>query len=179
MTAIVQNGDPVLRAIAPSVPEELFGTPALQDMIDRMAAALDAEKDGVAIAAPQVGISYRIFLIRYDRITPRPEGAPRGPVELGVYINPQFVRSSRKREEMDEGCLSVRGIYGRTVRHVQATVEARTVDGSYFERGGGGVLAQAFQHESDHLDGVLFIDHAVSLSEVDPHERSTSHEHVD
>ena len=61
---------------------------------------------------------------------------------------------------MEEGCLSVRGTYGKTYRHERATVRARDAEGKPFERGGGGLLAQVFQHETDHLNGILFIDHA-------------------
>ena len=67
---------------------------------------------------------------------------------------------------MDEGCLSVHGIYGTALRHERATVRARNFDGSKFERGGGGLLAQIFQHETDHLNGTLFIDHAEHLIEI-------------
>jgi peptide deformylase len=68
---------------------------------------------------------------------------------------------------MDEGCLSVRGIYGKTMRHERATVKARDKQGISFERGGGGILAQIFQHETDHLNGILFIDHATHTKEAD------------
>ncbi len=172
MKSIVQNGDPVLRAEAALVEEAEFGTKALiaevQDMID----ALDAEQDGVALAAPQIGISKRIFIVRYDRLHPAPEGSP-VPADIGIFINPEFMRVSRRREVMDEGCLSVRGMYGKTYRHERATVRARTVDGARFERGGGGILAQVFQHEIDHLDGILFIDDAVDTYESS---RTTSRE---
>ena len=159
MVEIVQNGDPVLRDTAVSVTEDMFGSEKLSKIVADMAEALDSQKDGVAIAAPQIGISLRIFLVRYDRAAePSPEGPL--PVEIGVYINPRFVKASRRREEMDEGCLSVRGYYGKTLRHQRATIEARDEQGRKFERGAGGLLAQIFQHEYDHLDGVLFIDHA-------------------
>ena len=171
---ILQNGDPILREVALPVPEELFGTPELDQIITDMADTLDEQLDGVAIAAPQIGISYRIFLVRYDRtLPPTPENAspveaPATPSpEVGVFINPKFVRSSRRRDEVDEGCLSVRGNYGTTLRHERATVQARRADGSRFERGGGGLLAQIFQHETDHLDGILFIDHAINLTGSD------------
>jgi peptide deformylase len=176
---ILQDGDPILDAIAQPVPEELFGTDELAYMITDMADTLDQQSDGVAIAAPQIGIPYRIFLVRYDRTIPPPidsneqiivEKTERGKEiyraetpEIGVFINPQFINSSRKRVEMDEGCLSVRGIYGTTFRHERATMRARAANGKVFERGGGGLLAQIFQHECDHLDGILFIDHAVDL----------------
>jgi len=167
MSVIVQDGEPVLRKISAPVPEELFGTDELRRIVDDMATTLDGQLDGVAIAAPQIGIPYRIFLVRYDRtILPTPDGEPDHATDIGVYINPEFVKSSRRRLEMDEGCLSVRGIYGKTQRHERATVRARDVDGVSFERGGGGLLAQIFQHETDHLNGILFIDHATDLVEV-------------
>lgn len=159
MSHIVQDGDPVLRTIAAPVAEDEFGTPALQALVDDMAKLLDAQPDGVALAAPQVGVSKRLFIVRYDRLVSANEEPPAGPA-LGVYINPEFLKASRRRVEMDEGCLSVRGIYGKTLRHERATVRARAIDGSTFERGGGGILAQIFQHETDHLNGILFTDHA-------------------
>lgn len=159
MRAIVQDGDPVLRQSAQAVDPALFGSETLAKDIKDMEEALDAEPDGVALAAPQVGISKRIFIVRYDRMRPTRAEGPEVP-ERGVFINPEFVKSSRRMEEMDEGCLSVRGIYGKTFRHERATVRAYDASGRKFERGGGGILAQAFQHEIDHLDGMLFIDHA-------------------
>lgn len=164
MTPIVQDGDPVLRKIAEPVPASLFGSAELTAIINDMVESLDAQPDGVALAAPQIGIPYRIFIVRYDRIMP-PEEPPL-PADVGVYINPEFLRSAKRRVEMDEGCLSVRGIYGKTKRHDRATVRAYTADGTAFERGGGGILAQIFQHETDHLNGILFIDHATDLVEV-------------
>jgi peptide deformylase len=141
------------------MPAEEFGTPALQDLIDDMARTLDAEPDGVALAAPQVGVSKRLFIVRYDRLVSSEEAAAMG-TQLGVYINPEFIKSSRRQVEMDEGCLSVRGIYGKTIRHDRATLRAYDANGKKFERGGGGILAQVFQHETNHLDGILFTDHA-------------------
>lgn len=171
MKPIVQNGDPVLRETAAPVADGEFGTPSLNGILKDMAEALDAERDGVAIAAPQVGISKRIFLVRYDRLHAPPEGAELSP-DLGVYINPAFVRASRKRDIMDEGCLSVRGTYGKTYRHERATVRAQDAQGAWFERGGGGILAQVFQHETDHLDGILFIDGALETYEATPESRA-------
>lgn len=172
MKEIVQDGTPVLRQIAEPVPEEMFGTPELAAIIKDMEKALEPELEGVALAAPQIGIPYRIFVVRKDRTEPpQPlnedgtEPAPREAVNE-VYINPEIVKTSRRRAHMDEGCLSVRGIYGTTTRHERATVRARHADGSRFERGGGGLMAQIFQHEIDHLNGILFIDHAEHLIEV-------------
>ncbi|MES2225299.1 MAG: peptide deformylase [Patescibacteria group bacterium] len=176
MKTIVQDGDPVLRNASPDVSEEMFGSKELTSIVSDMVDALHAEQDGVAIAAPQIGVSLRIFVVRYDRLYPPPPEGPLPP-DIGVYINPVFVRASRRREEMDEGCLSVRGIYGKTYRYVRATVRARDIDGRAFERGGGGVLAQVFQHEIDHLDGVLFTDHAIDLYELKRGEERHTIEH--
>jgi peptide deformylase len=162
-------GDRVLRDVSVEVPEHIFNTPELEEILLRMKEALESEKDGVALAAPQIGISYRIFIVRYDRLMTPPEKPEESEVrvqpDIGVFINPEFVNISRKREEMDEGCLSVRGIYGKTYRHIRATVQAQDFLGNYFERGGGGILSQVFQHETDHLNGILFIDHALELHE--------------
>ncbi|MBU6323384.1 MAG: peptide deformylase [Patescibacteria group bacterium] len=172
MTDIVQKNDPVLRKIAKPVPEKLFGTPELAGIIADMERALDAEADGVALAAPQIGVSYRIFIVRYDRtLPPVPEGEEVRTPDVGVYINPEFVRTSRKTAELDEGCLSVRDVYGKTKRHERATVRARRADGSAFTRGGGGMLAQIFEHETDHLNGTLFIDHAHDLVTLVRHKK--------
>ncbi|KND50893.1 MAG: peptide deformylase [Parcubacteria bacterium C7867-007] len=173
MYTIVQDGDPVLDAEALPVAEEEFGTSELTGIVDGMAQALDKEPDGVALAAPQVGVSKRIFIVRYDRLVTPPEGESPAP-HLGVYINPEFIKASRRQVEMDEGCLSVRGVYGKTIRHDRATVRARTADGARFERGGGGILAQVFQHEIDHLNGILFVDHAHEQFEV---HRGDAHHH--
>ncbi len=169
MYSIVQTGDPVLRENAAPVAAEEFGTPELTELVQGMIDTLDVEPDGVALAAPQVGVSKRLFIVRYDRLLTANDPQPEGP-QIGVYINPEFIKSSRRRVEMDEGCLSVRGIYGKTIRHDRATVRAYTADGVKFERGAGGILAQIFQHEIDHLDGILFTDHAHLQFETKPHE---------
>ena len=170
----------LLRQESRDVPTELFNTPKLRQIIQDMIDTLDTQSDGVALAAPQIGILYRIFIVRFDRTLPplpvesadtsvsvatsTKTPAQKPKADVGVFINPKFVKSSRRREEMDEGCLSVRGIYGTTYRHDRATVRAQTETGTFFERGGGGLLAQIFQHETDHLEGILFIDHALELT---------------
>jgi len=99
---IVQTGEAVLRETAKEVPQELFGTPELSKMLRDMEEALDGEPDGVALAAPQVGLPWRIFIVRYDRMVPQNEEGEKAP-ELGVFINPSIVKSSRRRVEVDEG----------------------------------------------------------------------------
>ncbi len=162
MKEIVQEGAPVLREIAKPVPENLFGSAELTSLIRDMSEALDAFPEGVALAAPQLGISYRLFIVRKDRTIPpseEKETAPLAP-EVEVYVNPEIVKTSRKSAKVDEGCLSVQGVYGTTKRHERVTIKARRPDGSHLSRGAGGLMAQIFEHEIDHLNGVLFTDHA-------------------
>lgn len=173
MKEIVQDGAEVLREIAKPVPEEMFGTPELARIIKDMEEALDPHLEGVALAAPQIAIPYRIFIIRKDRtidayrdesgklVTPE-KLAP----EVEVFINPEILKTSRRRAKVDEGCLSVHQMYGTTKRHERATIRARRTDGTTFERSGGGLTAQIFEHEIDHLNGILFTDHAEHIIEI-------------
>lgn len=176
MLPITQEGDAVLRQIAKPLPEELFNTPELTQMLKDMEETLDAQPDGVALAAPQVAISYRIFIVRYDRMKSADSVTEDYQNRLGVFINPTFVKTSKRQVDMQEGCLSVRGLYGTTLRHERATIRAQNEKGEWFTRGAGGILAQAFQHETDHLDGVLFTDHAIDLYTQDHKLAEHSHE---
>ena len=127
MKEIVQDGAAVLRAIAKLVPEELFGSAELERLVADMSEALDRYPEGVALAAPQIGVSYRLFIVRKDRtLSPPPPTSP----EVDVYINPEVAKTSRKCAKMDEGCLSVHGVYGTTKRHERVTIKARRPDGS-------------------------------------------------
>ncbi len=168
MDPIVQDGTPVLRQVAEPVLHTEFGTPELAHLLDRMGKILNGEVGtysvGVALAAPQIGVSKRIFVVRHDRTGKGVKDEKTTP-ELGVFINPKIIRSSKRKVEMDEGCLSVRGLYGFVKRHDRVTVEAYDETGKKFTRGAGGLLAQIFQHETDHLNGMLFIDLATGVWE--------------
>ena len=85
-----------------------------------------------------------------------------------VFINPKISKLSREKEWLPEGCLSVRWLYGNTLRSKKATVTAYDENGKKFTRGASGLLAQIFQHETDHLKGVLFIDKAKNIKEEPP-----------
>lgn len=166
---ILQSEEKVLRDIAKEIPLKDIKSLKVKKMIKDMSLSLDSQYDGVAIAAPQIGYSYRIFLVSgkiFDK------GFIRGQkTEIGrttpnlVFINPTITKLSKEKEWMPEGCLSVRPIYGKTHRSKKATVEAYDEEGVKFSRGASGLLAQIFQHETDHLNGILFIDHAKELRE--------------
>jgi peptide deformylase len=148
-----------LRANAVQVKKSEFGTDELKSLIKTMQATLAKEDDGVALAAPQIGVSKRIFVVAPSAYE---EDAKWKPL---VFINPVITKASKKMEERQEGCLSVRWIYGKTKRHVSATIESYDIDGRKFSYGASGLIAHIFQHETDHLDGVLFIDHGFDFEE--------------
>lgn len=166
MKPIVQKDDPVLRGTAANVPVEEITSPKIQSVLKDMKEALDAEDDGAALAAPQIAVPLRIFILSERVFGPASshEAASRDP-HL-VFINPKIVKCSKRRHVVDEGCLSVRGKYGTIERATNVTIEAYDEHGKKFRRDAGGLMAQAFQHETDHLDGTLFIDGAKELWDV-------------
>lgn len=176
MTQILDHkAAPVLREVAKSVPLEEIGTKKLNDIIERMKAALHEQEDGVAIAAPQIGVGLRIFVVNgkamdmyrgEDKKLHTKDGAEKK--EDLVFINPEIIKLSQKKKFMEEGCLSVRWQYGVVKRSEKATVTAYDEHGTKFQAGGSGLMAQIFQHETDHLDGILFIDKAKDLQELPP-----------
>jgi peptide deformylase len=159
---IVQKNDPVLRKKARSIEKEDLRTDRIKEVITNMKSALHDTEDGVAIAAPQIGESLCIFIINKKIFASDDNPNPQDK----VFINPEIINTSQKKVELDEGCLSVKNIYGKIERSAQATVRACDEAGEEFELGGSGLIAQIFQHETDHLDGVLFIDKATDLQEI-------------
>ncbi len=170
-----------MRKIAHKVRADQFGTKELRDILLRMKTLLAAEDDGVAIAAPQIGESLRIFVVsrRAFMIEDDEDGEKRtykkkeASAETDrqtdmVFINPEITKLSRKKVLVPEGCLSVRWKYGNTRRSDKATVRAQDEKGKFFTYGGSGLLAQIFQHETDHLNGILFIDHARDIEDLPP-----------
>ncbi len=179
MINILQKENKILRQKAKEVPKNLFGTKELNTILSNMKKALEEQSDGVAVAAPQIGISYRIFVVSGKVFDPlfrddRPIEDMKKRFDDVVFINPVLTKKSKKTKFVPEGCLSVRWLYGNVERSTQATVSAYDANGKKFTRGGGGVLAQIFQHEIDHLDGTLFIDKASDLEEIFPDQNSKS-----
>jgi peptide deformylase len=148
------------------VPVEEIGSEKINKILKNMKNALSGEDDGVAIAAPQIGVPLRIFVVS-GKILLNSDGE-RG--EDKVFINPVIKKVSKKKEEMDEGCLSVRWKYGVVKRSTNASVQAYDEEGNIFLHNATGLLSQVFQHETDHLDGVLFTDKAKNLRDIDPKE---------
>ncbi len=135
-------GDPVLRRLAEPVE-------AIDDetrrICERMVEAM-IRSDGVGLAAPQIGISKRIIVLDVDG-------------DFHVLINPELLETSEETETFTEGCLSVPGVHADVSRSAHATIEGTALDGSPVRITGEGLLARAIQHEIDHLNGNLFLDH--------------------
>ena len=110
----------------------------------------------VAIAAPQIGIPLRIFLV-HNTSTDKKE---KDLIPDMIAINPKITKLSKRKHLVGEGCLSVGEDYGAVQRSTHATLRAYDERGNEYERGASGILAQIFQHEVDHLDGILFVDKA-------------------
>lgn len=168
---IVQNGHPVLREIAKAVPIKDIKSAKVQKVLADMSTALASQDDGVAIAAPQIAVPLRIFTISgnvFDEEFARGKKVKHEKKHADVVcINPVFTKISKDRKLMPEGCLSVRPLYGNVRRSTRATIEAYNERGEKFTLDGKGLLAHIFQHEIDHLDGILFIDKAKNIHESD------------
>lgn len=162
---IVQANDPILRKKAATVKKEDIATPRIQKIIADMKTAVDGQKDGIAIAAPQIGEQLRIFVVS-GKIMREADSKYKGTEDHLVFINPKILKLSRKMQDAEEGCLSIRWKYGWVKRAEKATVSALDENGRPFERGASGILAQVFQHETDHLSGVLFIDKARDVHDL-------------
>ncbi len=175
MVIIVQNDDKILRKISKDISLDSIKKPKIQSIIAEMNEALDSQYDGVAIAAPQIGVSLRVFVvsskifdddfIRGEKPVKHLDQNKKREPNL-VFINPILKKISKDKKLMSEGCLSIRPIYGKVRRATRATVEAYDGRGKKFEMSGSGLLAHIFQHETDHLDGILFIDKAKDLQEI-------------
>jgi len=162
MKEILQKEEGVLREISKEVPVENIQCEEVQKIISEMRKALEEQPDGVAIAAPQLGYLWRIFVISHRAFFNKEDAK-----DL-VFINPEIINQSKDEGLMEEGCLSCRYLYGEVSRKEKTKVRAFNERGEIFEYGGSGLISQVFQHEIDHLNGILFIDKARNLHEIDP-----------
>lgn len=167
MITIIQSDNPVLREKATAVQIKDIKSESIQKVISDMQRALSTQKDGVAIAAPQIGVSLRIFVVSDEVL----KEADKNYKSIGkdlIFINPEIINLSRQRMDVEEGCLSVRWKYGKVNRSEKVTIRGYNELGEKVERGASGLLSQVFQHECDHLDGTLFIDKAYDVEDIPP-----------
>jgi len=141
-------GDPVLRETSSNI--DKIDKPVL-DLVSDMLDTLEGE-GGVGLAAPQIGITKRIILVRYED-------------KVETYINPEIEVIENKRIEGDEGCLSIYSIQGFQVkRYPRIKIRTTNIKGNTEEFIAEDLLARVIQHEVDHLDGIMFIDHLDAAS---------------
>ncbi len=153
---IVKMGDDVLRKKSRKV--TAFDH-RLHQLLDDLRDTLE-QADGVGLASPQVGILKRVIVIRIGD-------------QFVDFVNPEIIRTEGEQREL-EGCLSIPGKWGITKRPSKVTIRAQDRNGKFFEKTDEGLIARAFCHETDHLDGVLYIDHALRLLTPEELEREQS-----
>ena len=144
-------GDPVLKSTSDPIRvlDESAAT-LIQDLLDTTALPGRA-----GVAAPQIGVNLRAFSYNVDGL-------------IGYVINPEIVELSGERRLVQEGCLSVPGLWHETPRYEFAKVRGIDLNGDELELSGNGLMAQALQHECDHLDGLLYLDR------LEPEERKAA-----
>jgi len=157
---IVLSDSPLLRQRSRRVRHV---TPSLQQLIDDMVETMRAA-NGVGLAAIQIGLPERVIVVEVpeedeDGKNPRPR-------RLYAVINPELARRSREMEDGIEGCLSIPGWVGEVPRHATVTVKGLDRQGHGLRVKVEGLLARVFQHEIDHCDGVLFIDHIAVAEKI-------------
>jgi peptide deformylase len=148
---IVKYGQPVLEKRGEDITE--FDTPELHQLIEDMFESMYAAK-GVGLAAPQIGVGKRLAVI--DITTGE------DPAQKIVLINPEIVKTEGSQKS-EEGCLSLPTFREQVVRPLKVTVVAQDAKGKQFEMAGDDLLARAFLHETDHLNGKLYISHISAL----------------
>lgn len=161
MIQILQKGAKVLEETAKEIPLEEISSRKIRNIISRMKNVLKNTEDAVALAGPQIGESLRIFVVS-KRIFEADKPDDSRARDL-IFINPKIIKQSKEKQRLEEGCLSVRNIYGEVQRCKKVTIRAFDENGKLFSFGASGLLAQVFQHEIDHFNGILFTSKAKNI----------------
>ncbi len=152
---ILRIGDPRLREI--SQPVEVFDTPELHELVEDMFETMEAA-DGAGLAAPQIGVPRRVMIFGVEHNSRYPDV---DTVPTTVLVNPEFTVLGEEAEGFWEGCLSVPGMRGYVERPGRIRYRGFDAFGNPVERDADGFHATVFQHEYDHLDGILYTDRLV------------------
>ncbi|KKU34052.1 MAG: Peptide deformylase [Candidatus Uhrbacteria bacterium GW2011_GWE2_46_68] len=149
--SIVIHPNPILHHMAKPMNLSEIQNPSFQKLLDDMIETMFAAQ-GIGLAAPQIGISKRIIIVQMGQ-------------KSEAFINPEIVGHSWRTLWYEEGCLSVPGVYGKVKRFRGVKIHAWMRDGKEITLDVAGLPAIIFQHEMDHLNGILFIEKAKSLSD--------------
>jgi len=162
-------GNPVLRKRVSKVKKI---TDEIKKLVAEMVETMH-EHNGIGLAAPQVSKSISVFITEVPIPVKNPEDPEKmewKPGKLRVFINPKILSHGEEEWNLEEGCLSIPGLYGEVVRPVSVKVQAMDLDGNTFEEEFTWMDARCIMHENDHLNGVLFIDriHGDKRKELEP-----------
>jgi peptide deformylase len=175
---IVTVPEPVLREKAKPVRQM---TPEIQSLIDDMIETM-REAPGVGLAAPQVGVGMQVIVVEYaegsENADEEDEEAEPKPKKLYAVVNPEITRQSKETELGNEGCLSIPDYMGEVERYNTVTVKGIDRHGKSFKLKTKGWMARIFQHEIDHINGVLFIDRTDKVWKMEPEEEQEASETV-
>lgn len=151
---IYAYGDPVLRKECEEITPDY---PNLKELVANMYETMYAS-NGVGLAAPQIGLPIRLFVVDAASFLEDEEGD--GPKEFKrTFINPYIIEEDGKKWDFEEGCLSIPQIREKVSRHPKIRLEYQDEDFNWHEEEFDGMIARIIQHEHDHIDGILFIDH--------------------
>lgn len=154
---VLKHPEKKLRIPGEKVTPELLSSRNIQQFIDDLIDTMLAD-DGIGIASTQVGRALRIFILG---------GKTKG--DARCFVNPVITSFSSKKTYLEEGCLSVPGVYGLVLRPAKVRLKALDRNGKKIDIKASGLTAKVFQHEVDHLNGILFIDKAEKITEVTTH----------
>lgn len=175
---ILQCENPILREVSSILPLEKIKDLKTKELIIKLKKAIESQSDAAAISAIQIGEPVRLFVVS-KKVFDLGDEENKKVVNDLVCINPKILKSSKKKQSLEEGCLSVRYVYGKVSRPEKVTIEFYDETGKKIIRGFSGLLAQIVQHENDHLDGILFTDKATDIYKISKEEYEDMIKNID
>lgn len=166
MVAIVTIPHPALRKISDNVSEKEITSSEFKQLLADLSLALGTRDDGIGLSAPQIAVNKRIFVVSgkvFDKDWMKNRKVPDKLPADEYFINPTIIKFSKKLSTAEEGCLSIPNTYGMVKRPSNVTIEYIDRHGEKQTKKATALLARIFQHEIDHLDGILFTDKATDL----------------
>ncbi len=159
LTIFNKDEENILRSKSQKVSDKYLFSNEFKNDLNNLEIALKSDELGVAISAPQIGILKRFIIISPKLFR---ENIP----DDLILINPKIIKHSRKKEWKEEGCLSVPDIFGDVERYLNITLEYQNIEGENKKWNANKLLSRVFQHEIDHLDGIIFTDKAKNMKKI-------------
>lgn len=159
---LLKPDNPLLRKISKDIDFKEKSLEEIKEMISELSKTLKDIEEGVALSACQIGLMFRIFIIKGKFFPEINNGQDQ------AFINPTIIKTSKKTKLCEEGCLSIPLNFGLVRRSDKVTIKAFDHLGQEKIWNSEGLLAQVFQHEIDHSNGILFIDRAKKIWQIDP-----------